>query len=97
MELARSHTERFEHMRSVMEGIIGEPMEESRTNRQVWARAIIADALYGEGLTTSVVGELLNRDHSTVSHYIGLVKGMVQAPVMYQWEYETYLDFMAAV
>ena len=97
MELARSHAERAEHLKEVMEGIIGEPMDETRTNRQVWARAIIADELYGEGLTTQVIGELIGRDHSTVTHYRGMVKAMILAPVMYAWEYETYLDFQAEI
>ena len=61
------------------------------------ARSHAERAAHLKEVMEGIIGELIGRDHSTVTHYRGMVKAMILAPVMYAWEYETYLDFQAEI
>ena len=66
-----------------MEGIIQERLDESRTTAQVYARVVLAAHLYERGFSVIEIGKVLDRDHSTITHYRRMYADAVRYPKSY--------------
>lgn len=69
----------------LMGEILGEPIPaKSRETRFVWARAMVAYQLMGEGFSTIEAGRMIGKDHSTIIHLRGNMIDALQYPTMYR-------------
>lgn len=62
----------------------------SRGRQYVVARVLLANALLALGLSTSVVGKHMQKDHTTIMHYRDMMKEWQEVPFFYKQELETW-------
>lgn len=66
--------------------------DKRRTREVVTARMIASYQLQTEGLTTTMIGSLIGKDHSTVIFYIKRMQAVLEVPG-YEAELELYNTF----
>lgn len=58
------------HYIGIMNGIVKDDVRKTARDRKlVNARIVLTHFLYREGLTVSKIGQLFDKDHSTITHY----------------------------
>lgn len=60
-------------------------------------RSIVAYQLVKEGYHYSEIGKVMQRNHSTISHYIKKVKNMLSVPNSYKREMDIFNEFVRLV
>lgn len=67
--MMNSRHARCELLWGYMEEILGEAIpKKNREPRYVWARAMVANQLIQEGFTTTEIGRLFGKTHSSICH-----------------------------
>ena len=90
----REWAEELRQMMIALSGIDATVATRERSN--VVARVMISHVLLAEGLNTSQVGELLGKNHATISHYRHNMEDFLSSPG-YKAERELWSDFSEAV
>lgn len=91
---AKDTVERFPAMLEAAEEAVGFTMDRSRDARSVMIRRFIAYRMREEGAYVSDIAQAVGVNHSTVSHYIKLMKACFQFPVFYAKDLELYMRFI---
>lgn len=68
----------------VMEDIIKQPLDETRSTAQVYARVVLSVHLYECGFSEIEIGRVLDRDHSTINHYRRMYEAAKSIPRSYE-------------
>lgn len=74
-----------------------ERIEDDRRVRNVFGRKMVAWELREEGLTLEVIGDLLGKDHSSVSYMLNEKDSMMRFPAVYEKELDYWTRFKKAV
>ena len=67
--------------------------EKDRKRKSVWARNFLAYKLKQMGLSLNVIGDIIERDHSTVVHALKSAKNALEYPLLYQDSIEIWNSF----
>lgn len=85
-EHAENLRERYELVKSVVEDVMTHKITDERTRDNVLCRMFIAYILHQDGYSLSKIGEMLGKDHSTITYLVRTVKDMIQVPLAYSFE-----------
>ena len=85
-EHAENLRERYDIVKSVVENVMEHKMTEGRTRDDVLCRMFVAYILHQDGYSLSKIGEILNKNHSTVIYLVRTVNDMVEVPSAYSFE-----------
>lgn len=78
----------------IMNELVGfDVRDNDRRSERVWARNLLAYKMKDYGLTLGEIGEILCRDHATVSHCQKRAKTAIDRPLMYQDVMEIWNSF----
>lgn len=89
---------RMQHFVEVMDRVAGvEVASPCRDERHTWARNIVCFVGRREGFPQVLVGEAVNRDHSSVSHMERRMKDAFDYPEQYSEAIELYNRFIEAI
>ena len=89
-EHAISASERYKIIRSVVEKVLEHKISNSRHHLNVLSRMYIACIMQQDGYSTSVIGKLMKRDHTTIVQLQKRMKDMISVPAYYKKELEQY-------
>lgn len=85
----------FDMMHKAIVKVIGcEVITKSRERNLVIGRTILAYACALEGWSTTTIGKLLNRDHSTISILTKDMREWLGSPNLFKDENEMYFKFL---
>ena len=65
----------------------------SRERENTIIRQFVAYRLHNEGYSYSEIGNVMNRDHSTITHLAHRMRDMLSLPVMYKVEVQQFKRF----
>lgn len=86
--------ERGQELIDMVCDILGiEEIPNNRDNMSVFARSLVAYQMYLEGFTTTYIGKVINRDHSTIISLIERVSNMLMMPNFYPHEIVVWDEF----
>lgn len=78
---------------SVMSGIIGREIQDTRDRDFVYARVVITIYLYENGWSENQIGRVLHKNHATINHYKRIWDNARDFPWMYPeliWLYNKF-------
>lgn len=84
---------RFPFILSCAELAVGRALTRERCKENTIIRAFVAYRLRTEGYTYKEIGEMLNRDHSSVVHLNAIVRNMLSVPEAYKDEVPMFQEF----
>jgi len=85
--------DRYVILISAAERAAGFKMTDSREAVNPLIRSIVAYRLVKEGYHYSEIGKAMNRNHSTISHYVRKVENMLSVPLAYRREMAILNEF----
>ncbi len=79
--IQKKYIDRANHLCRVMKEVSGVDIKNPHRDRlHVVSRAMVATTLLEEGMTTIQVGQILGKNHATISHYKGLMEVFLSSP-----------------
>lgn len=85
--------ERYPGVLACAEIACGQALTDSRERENTQIRQFVAYRLHNEGYSYSEIGNVMNRDHSTITHLAHRMRDMLSLPVMYKVEVQQFKRF----
>lgn len=90
--------ERGQELIDMVCDIIGiDSIPDNRESMSVLARSLVAYQMYLEGFTTTYIGKIINRDHSTITALKKRVINMFEMPNFYPQEMVVWKEFKTRI
>ena len=68
-------------------------LTDGRCRENTLIHCLVTYKLHNDGYSYGEIGKMMNRDHSTITHYYLKMRDMLSVPYAYRWEIEVYKRF----